>query len=222
MSLGPSVGYASLPLPSNLRYRSIEPRDLEQIKAIHLRLFPVQYSDEFFERAVRGVGLYGLPLMTSIAYYIKPKKREPIPSFMKDFSPAAGAFRQEVDLTRYTQELAPGATSMAVQGRLVHSLPNDDVDDGDDDEEEVLVGFIFSQLLGSDRCADDVGDAIDLSSGSTASSNHADYFGCYILTLGVLPEYRRGGLGQTLVHQAIQSATNATAKCALVSNICMY
>jgi ribosomal protein S18 acetylase RimI-like enzyme len=217
MSLGPSIGYASSPLPSDLRFRSIEPRDLEQIKAIHLRLFPVQYSDEFFERAVRGIGLYRLPLMTSIAYYIKPKKRKPNLSLKKEAIPSAHADQDvgRASAARMGQADLRGEAYVMGRGHVARSI-SDDEGNYDDDEEEVIVGFIFSQLLGSERCAEDVGDAIALPIDGATNNSTTDFYGCYILTLGVLPEYRRGGLGQTLVRKAIESATNATPKCAVV------
>jgi ribosomal protein S18 acetylase RimI-like enzyme len=49
-----------------LKVRSIEPRDLNQIKELHEEFFPVRYKDVFYELAVQGEGIRGMPLYTLI------------------------------------------------------------------------------------------------------------------------------------------------------------
>ncbi len=51
----------------SLCFRSVIPEDFDQLKALHLQLFPVQYSDDFFSKAVQGVGLYDQELFSVIA-----------------------------------------------------------------------------------------------------------------------------------------------------------
>lgn len=51
----------------DLAYRSILPSDFTSIKALHDDLFPVKYSNEFFQKACDGIGLHDGNLYTSIA-----------------------------------------------------------------------------------------------------------------------------------------------------------
>ena len=51
----------------NIFFRPIEKNDFEEIRQLHVKLFPIQYSESFFVKASEGVGLYGLPLFSSIA-----------------------------------------------------------------------------------------------------------------------------------------------------------
>lgn len=47
-------------------FRGVRPADFEEVKSIHLSLFPLQYSDEFLRNACEGVGLNGRQLFSSI------------------------------------------------------------------------------------------------------------------------------------------------------------
>jgi ribosomal protein S18 acetylase RimI-like enzyme len=52
---------------SDISFRSIDPKDLGQLKELHNSLFPVKYSDTFFDDVVHGRGMKGNKLFTSIA-----------------------------------------------------------------------------------------------------------------------------------------------------------
>lgn len=51
---------------TSFQYRQIREDDFEAIKAVHLKLFPIQYSDDFLSAACRGVGLNGGSLFSVI------------------------------------------------------------------------------------------------------------------------------------------------------------
>lgn len=48
------------------KVRCIEPRDLPVVKKLHEEFFPVRYQDEFYDFAVQGVGMRGMPLYSRI------------------------------------------------------------------------------------------------------------------------------------------------------------
>jgi GNAT superfamily N-acetyltransferase len=60
-------GYVYETTFSDLVFRSVNPSDQDQLKAIHDDLFPVKYSDRFFTEAVNGRGLKGGELFTVMA-----------------------------------------------------------------------------------------------------------------------------------------------------------
>ena len=73
------------------------------------------------------------------------------------------------------------------------------------DAENDIVGFIFYQFIERDSCEES--DILDPRSPATQT--------CYILTLGLLPQYRRGGLGGKLLKKCIDFATACT-ECGMV------
>ena len=50
-----------------IRFREICEADFDDIKALHEEFFPVRYEDRFYCNAVRGIGLRGGKLFSSIA-----------------------------------------------------------------------------------------------------------------------------------------------------------
>ena len=71
-----------------------------------------------------------------------------------------------------------------------------------------IVGFIFCQLIQRAMCEER--DALDQHSHSPQT--------CYILTLGLMPPYRRSGLGQRLLSQCKEYAS-ACEDCGMVRNL---
>lgn len=54
-------------LAAGLSLRPVRPDDFAALKAMHIQLFPIIYSDEFFAKAVCGIGLFNRPLFSLIA-----------------------------------------------------------------------------------------------------------------------------------------------------------
>jgi hypothetical protein len=50
-----------------LRYRELNLTDYDEIKQLHELLFPVRYSDHFFNCIVRGKGLNHQPIISRVA-----------------------------------------------------------------------------------------------------------------------------------------------------------
>ena len=71
---------------------------------------------------------------------------------------------------------------------------------------EDIIGFIFCQLISRTQCEEN--DILDADCPSTCA--------CYILTLGLLPPYRRSGLGQKLLAKCLKYASNFP-DCGMVS-----
>jgi hypothetical protein len=53
---------------SEIQFRSIKESDLNQLQKLHNEFFPVQYSPKFFSDSVKGIGIGGRSLFTSIAF----------------------------------------------------------------------------------------------------------------------------------------------------------
>lgn len=64
------------------------------------------------------------------------------------------------------------------------------------DNEDDIIGFIFCQFIPRDICEE---------SGAMDTQSPATYT-CYILTLGILPQYRREGLGEILLNTCLDYA----------------
>lgn len=124
-------------------FRPVRPNDYDEVRQIHLKLFPLQYSDQFLRKACQGIGLNDGPLFSSV-------------------------------VTLY---------------------PHDNT----------IIGFLFCQLIDRDTCEE--AHALDAASDSAKT--------CYILTLGLLPPYRRSGLGKMLLSRCLDFAC-ACPDCGMV------
>ena len=49
-----------------LEYRPVQPNDLNELKQLHELFFPLSYSDAFYNRAVKGIGIHGKRLYSII------------------------------------------------------------------------------------------------------------------------------------------------------------
>lgn len=117
----------------SVTFREIESSDFQVIKDLHEELFPVNYSDTFYQNTCDGIGIGGGKIYSSLA---------------------------------------------VVSGQVV--------------------GFILAQMmLYPSKCEDKDLFSID----------KQPKYVCYVLTLGLTKEYRRSGLGTTLIKRCEEFAS---------------
>lgn len=128
-------------------YRPLAPRDLNQLKELHVDFFPVRYDDQFFTDCINGIGTMGDPLFTVLA------------------------------------------TTLV-------------------DNREVIIGFIITQFQPTEES--DIDQLFDF-------FHHPEEV-CYILTLGVRREFRRGGYAKKLM-KYVFSHCRSNERCGLVCTV---
>lgn len=123
-------------------FRSVQPEDRQEMQDLHVELFPIRYSDKFYDEMVQGIGMHG--------------------------------------------------------GKLHSLIVEDPVT-------KRIAGFAIVQFL---RYFDQVEDR-------EIFAHPLPKYACYILTLGVSPQYRRRGLASLLLSKCKEYA-NSNPQCGAV------
>ncbi|TFJ80443.1 hypothetical protein NSK_008184 [Nannochloropsis salina CCMP1776] len=217
----PSPPPSSMPLA--LTYRTLRPEDLAEVKALHEELFPVRYSDAFYDCAVRGY-LVGTcqPLFTLAAVEVLPEEGE------ERRERQGGREMQSIEEERNGMNQVDAGKRLLLRSRGLApppSFPSCFNSTGpspplspplSSSREGRLLGIILAQLLPFSECAPDDADLLlpaprlapsllpPLPTSPLPSpSTHA----LYILTLGTRPDVRRQGLARSLLLRTLSQAS---------------
>ena len=188
-------------MSSNIKYRSIKPSDLKEIKRLHELFFPVVYRDSFYTDLVHGIGLHGKSLKVIVVTDVV-RQQDPIlnhdasnittkPSSSGNSKSNSSEFSIQLIGSSKRNRISPSHVATDIT-----DTPCDDVSD----EWEIIVGFVAAQIL----------DVYDMDEVDLFNNMFFDgpSSACYILTIGVLPEYRKAGIGSNLLRIVQDFAVN--------------
>mmetsp|Transcript_54157 Transcript_54157/g.131420 ORF Transcript_54157/g.131420 Transcript_54157/m.131420 type:complete len:370 (-) Transcript_54157:11-1120(-) len=213
------------PSLSQITYRQVLPRDRQQIQELHEEWFPVEYQEDFYDDLCENRQMFGSkqPLITLLATVPKPTAT----GRGKNSSHSSG--RRKIKI------ISDDETDC--QKEENDDIINQPLEDGDDDNEDEIVGCIIGCFISADQLnrasrrllvpefygAAESNMMYPHSNNSKGHSHHDDrryrqqqqqqrprrhskLF--YIMTLGVVKEYRHLGLATKLVkklfHETIQ------------------
>jgi ribosomal protein S18 acetylase RimI-like enzyme len=112
-------------LKDQVNYRAVRTTDVEQLKALHDELFPVKYSDKFYEDACRGIGLFKRPLYCIVVTIPTPIKQ-----------------------LEGTEINEPGAKNGNIGEEAIEKTDKYVV-------KETMIGFVLAQFMRTSECGDD-------------------------------------------------------------------
>ncbi|EWM21284.1 GNAT domain protein [Nannochloropsis gaditana] len=210
--------------PLALTYRTLRPEDLAEVKDLHEELFPVRYSDAFYDCAVRGY-LVGTcqPLFTLAAVEVLPEEgeerrerqggRKMLQSIEEERNGVIQGDAGKRLLLR-SRGLAPPPSFPSCFNSTGPSPPLSPPPSSS--REGRLLGIILAQLLPFSECAPDDADLL-LPAPRLAHSLLPPLPTCplpspsthalYILTLGTRPDARRQGLARSLLLRTLSQAS---------------
>eukprot|EP00978_Attheya_sp_CCMP212_P031678 scaffold120601_cov51-Attheya_sp.AAC.3 len=191
-----------------IEYREVEPRDKEQIRALHDEWFPVKYKDDFYDELVfhRMAGS-GEPLFSCVAAIRKDdtdtsdRSEENNKLMLEEKHESWDQVLANIGIRFENRGNVSPDSQRSGQDMMIENLSEDFYVDQSErgymKDQDQIIGCVTGTFIESNRCFKETAELL-----VPDPDRHRRMF--YIMTLGTITEYRKNGLATSLMKRCIE------------------